>query len=86
MKRLLQETCALVAKRESKHLTPSEYKNLRKHYRKILTRGEKQLPPIPLRQNGKRGRIAKSDAHNLRERMKKHGDAILLFAKLPEVL
>ena len=85
IKRLLQETCALVAKRESKHLTPSEYKNLRKRYRTILTRGEKQLPPIPPRQNGKRGRIAKSDAHNLWERMKKHEDAVLLFAKLPEV-
>ena len=33
-------------------------------------RGAKQLPPIPLRQNGKRGRVAKSDAHNLWERLK----------------
>ena len=85
MKRLLQETCALVAKRESKHLTNSEYKNLRKRYRNILTRGEKQLPPIPPRPNGKRGRIAKSDAHNLWERMKQYEDAVLLFAKLPQV-
>ena len=33
-------------------------------------RGEKQLSPIPARQNGKRGRVAKSDAHNLWERFK----------------
>jgi transposase len=85
MKRLLQQTCALLAKRDSKHLTTTEYKNLRKRYRNILTRGEKQLPPIPPRANGTRGPIAKSDAHNLWERMKRYEDAILLFAKLPEV-
>ena len=62
MKRLLQETCIVVAKRRSKKLSPKEYGNLQKRYRNILTRGEKELPPIPPRQNGKRGRIAKSDA------------------------
>ena len=85
MKSLLQETCAVVTKRESKHLSAGEYRNLRKRYRNILTRGEKQLPPIPPRQNGRRGRIAKSDAHNLWERMKQYEDAVLLFAKLPHV-
>jgi transposase len=85
MKRLLQQTCALVAQRESKHVNAEEYKKLRKRYRTILTHGEKQLPPIPPRGNGKRGRIAKSDAHNLWERMKQYEDAVLLFAKLPEV-
>ena len=85
IKRLLQQTCALVAKRPSKHLSESEYKNLRKRYRNLLTRGEKELPPIPPRQNGKRGRVAKSDAHNLWERLKRHEKAVLLFAKLPHV-
>ncbi len=85
MKRLLQETCAKVSKRKRKKLTPSEYKNLQKRYRNILTRGEKQLPPIPARQNGKRGRIAKSDAHNLWERLKRYEAAVLLFAKLSHV-
>ena len=85
MKRLLQETCAIVAKRQSKRLTGNEYKNLQKRYRNILTRGAKQLPPIPLRQNGKRGRVAKSDAHNLWERLKKHETAVLLFARLSYV-
>jgi transposase len=81
MKRLLQAACALVAKRKRKKLTPSEYKNLQKRYRNILTRGEKELPTIPPRQQGKRGRVAKSDAHNLWERMKQHEEAVLLFAK-----
>ena len=53
--------------------------------RNILIRGEKELPPIPPRLNGKRGRIAKSDAHNLWERMKQHEQAVLLFAKLAHV-
>jgi transposase-like protein len=81
MKRLLQQTCAIVAKRKRKKLTQGEYKNLQKRYRTILSRGEKELPPIPPRQNGKRGRIAKSDAHNLWERLKQHEEAVLLFAK-----
>jgi hypothetical protein len=81
MKRLLHNTCILVAKRKSKKLSPTEYKKLQKRYRSILTRGEKELPPIPPRQNGKRGRIAKSDAHNLWERLKQHETAVLLFAK-----
>lgn len=81
MKRLLQETCATVARRKRKKLIGSEYKNLQKRYRNILTRGEKELPPIPPRQDGKRGRIAKSDAHNLWERLKKHETAVLLFAR-----
>ena len=85
MKRLLQENCAIVAKRQSKQLTDKEYKNLQKHYRNILTRGEKELPPIPPKQNGKRGKVAKSDAHNLWDRLKKHETAVLLFAKVSHV-
>ncbi len=85
MKRLLQQTCRLVSTRKRKKLTETEYKNLQKRYRTILTRGEKELPPIPPRQNGKRGRVAKSDAHNLWERLKRYETAVLLFAKRSEV-
>jgi len=81
MKRLLQETCAKVSKRKRKKLSEVEYKNLQMRYRNILTRGEKELPPIPVRQNGKRGRIAKSDAHNLWERLKNYEQGVLLFAR-----
>lgn len=81
MKRLLQQTCARVSTRKRKKLNRREYANLQKRYRNILTRGEKELPPIPPKQNGKRGRIAKSDAHNLWERLKEHETAVLLFAK-----
>ncbi len=85
IKRLLQETCVIVSGRQSKQLTEQEYKNLQKRYRNIITRGEKELPPIPPKQNGKRGKVAKSDAHNLWERLKKYETAVLLFAKNPHV-
>jgi len=85
MKRLLQQTCARVSQRKRKRLSPREYANLQKRYRNSLTRGEKELPPIPPKQNGKRGRVAKSDAHNLWERLKTHETAVLLFAKAPYV-
>jgi len=85
MKRMLQETCWRVSMRKRKRLTPVEYGNLQKRYRNILTRGEKELPAIPKRRNGQRGRVAKSDAHNLWERLKQHEEAVLLFAKNPDV-
>lgn len=85
MKRLMQENCAIIAKRPSKQLSEQEYGNLQKRYRNILTRAEKELPPIPPKQDGKRGKLAKSDAHNLWERLKDHESAVLLFAKLPHV-
>jgi hypothetical protein len=85
MKRLLRETCKIVSKREGKKLSEPEYKNLQKRYRNILTRGEKELPPIPERKKGKRGKIAKTDAHNLWQRLKDHEKAVLLFANDPNV-
>jgi transposase-like protein len=85
MKRLLQETCAKVSKRKRKKLTKTEYTNLQTRFRNSLTRGEKELPPVPPRQNGKRGRIAKSDAHNLWERLKQYEEAVLLFARVSHV-
>ncbi|MEJ2151298.1 MAG: IS66 family transposase, partial [Chloroflexota bacterium] len=85
IKALLQETCTRISRRKRKTLARREYQNLQKRYRNLLTRGEKELPPIPPRQNGKRGRIAKSDAHNLWERLKDHERAVLLFARNPHV-
>ncbi|MCK4841748.1 MAG: IS66 family transposase [Methylococcales bacterium] len=81
MKRLLQETCIKVSKSTEKKLGEKDLANLQKRYRNILTRGEKELPPIPPKPSGKRGKIAKSDAHNLWERLKIHEAAVLLFAK-----
>jgi hypothetical protein len=85
IKRLLHQTCVKVSQREDKKLTDSEYANLQKRYRNLLTRGLKELPPLPERVSGQRGRIAKSDAQNLWERLRDHESAVLLFARKAEV-
>ena len=85
MKRLLQETCKEVSKSTEKRLSDKAFVNLQKRYRNILTRAEKELPVIPPKSSGKRGKLAKSDAHNLWERLKIHEAAVLLFAKDPHV-
>ena len=54
-------------------------------YRNALTRGEKELPAIPPKPSGQRGKLAKSDAHNLLERLREYEAAVLLFAKNPHV-
>jgi hypothetical protein len=85
MKNLLLETCKKVSKRKNKKLSKTGYVNLQKRYRNILTRGGSELPAIPEKPNGRRGKMAKSDAHNLWERLKDYESAVLLFAKRTEV-
>jgi transposase-like protein len=85
MKALLQEICKKVSKQKKKRLSGEEYVNLQKRYRNILTRGEKELPAIPPKPEGKRGVMAKSDAHNLWGRLKDYESAVLLFAKRSDV-
>lgn len=85
MKVLLLETCKTVSKRKNKKLKKCEYANLQKRYRNIITRGEQELPAIPTKPNGKRGKIAKSDAHNLWERLKEHESSVLLFSVKSDV-
>ncbi|MDO9311841.1 MAG: transposase [Nitrosomonas sp.] len=85
MKRLLQETCKEVSKSTEKCLSDKAFVNLQKRYRNILTCAEKELPVIPPKSSGKRGKLAKSDAHNLWERLKIHEATVLLFAKDPHV-
>lgn len=81
MKRLLLETCNKASKSKRKKLTKKMYINLQKRYRNIITRGEKELPAIPPKPSGKKGKMAKSDAHNLLERLKEYESAVLLFAR-----
>jgi hypothetical protein len=85
MKALLLETCRKVSKRKKKKLSQKQYANLQKRYRNIIKRGEIELPAIPEKPNGKRGKIAKSDAHNLLERLKDNESSVLLFSKKSEV-
>jgi hypothetical protein len=85
MKRLLQETCFKVSKSEEKKLDDEDLANLHKRYRAILTNGAKELLVIPPKPSGKRGKLAKSAAQNLLERMQTHEVSVLLFAKDPHV-
>lgn len=81
IKRLLQETCKTVSLQNNKRLTDPAYKALQKRYRTIITLGDKELPEIPAKPNGQRGKMAKSDAHNLWERLKCYEQSVLLFAR-----
>ena len=85
MKRLLKKASKMVARRKNKCLNKKEYAKLQRIYREILAQGEKELPPILEKATARRGKVAKSDAHNLWERMEKHGDSVLLFAQNPHV-
>ena len=44
-----------------------------------MTRGGSELPEIPPKSKGQRGRMARSDAHNLWERLSKYETAVLLL-------
>jgi transposase len=85
IKKLLQEACRAVSKSKSKKLSKAQYARLQRRYRNILTRGESELPPVLKKSDGKHGKIAKSDAHNLLDRLIKHEEAVLLFARDPHV-
>lgn len=81
MKALLKNTCRTVNRRKRKKLMKKEFAALKLAYGEIITRGERELPPIPEKPPGRRGKMAKSDAHNLWERLKLHEVAVLLFAE-----
>jgi transposase len=81
----LSETCIKVSISTEKKLDDKDLANLQKRYRNVLTRGAKELPVIPPKPSGKPGKLAKSDTHNLLERLQTHEASKLLFAKDPYV-
>ena len=85
MKRFLKHLSRVVTAKKNKKLTLNEYKKAIQLYRKILANGIKEMPAIPEKKNGKRGRIAKSDAHNLWERLSKHRCSVFMFARKSDV-
>jgi|GEM_PF-5381443 len=60
--RLLRETCHQVSSSPEKCLDDKAYATLQRRYRNLLTRAKREMPPIPMRQSGRRGKIATSDA------------------------
>lgn len=85
MPALLNQTARKVGESPDRALRGKDFRALRKRYRTILTQGRRELPPVPPRTDGKRGSIARSDAENLLEALAKHEDAILMFARNPDV-
>lgn len=85
MRKLLLEACHQVARRDNKTLSAAQYKALRRRYRTILTQAKRELPEIPPRVPGHRGRVVKFDAHNLRERLRTYEAKVLRFAEDPDV-
>ena len=85
MAKLLRETCRKVRELDAKALDEAAFKAARKRYRTILAQAKRELPPTPARIDGKRGRVAKSDAQNLHEALAKHEDEALRFAREPDV-
>jgi transposase len=85
LKRLLKVACKSVTNNPKKCFDEKTYDKLQACYRRILLSGKQELPPIAEKTTGRRGKIAKSDAHNLWERFDKYEAAVLLFAKLAHV-
>ena len=85
MKKLLREFCNKVNESETKALSEEEYRKCVKRYRTILTQGGKEMPGIPQRPKGKRGRIANPFSHNVHERLKNLEEAVLRFIRDPDV-
>ncbi len=83
MKTLLRLACHWVNAGPTKTLTEDLRRTVRTRYRTIPGHGRRELPKIPPRPKGKRGRIAKSDAHNLHERLVRHEDSVLRFMSDP---
>ena len=74
-----------VNKNETGVLSEAECRKYHKRYQTILTQGGKEMPELPLRREGKRGRIARSFAHNLHERLSKLDESVLRFMSDPDV-
>ena len=85
MKKLLCEICDEVNKSETKALSEAECRRYLKRYRTILTQSGKEMPKLLQRRDGKRGRIAQTDAHNLHKAMLILEESILRFMSDPEV-
>jgi transposase len=54
------------------------------NYRRILETADKECPP-PEKPPGKRGRVAKSKARNLLERLRSYEDDVLRFMTDPDI-
>ncbi|GHV41669.1 hypothetical protein FACS1894187_23550 [Synergistales bacterium] len=72
-------------KEESGIPDAEEYAEYERNYKEILSRGKEQQPPSVSKQEGQRGREAKSKSLNLIERLEHHQESVLAFLRKKEV-
>ena len=81
MRKLLLIARRQAMRRSDRRLSMRHYRVIARCYREILERGWREMPGIPEREKGRRGPVAKSDAHNLLERLDAHRGNVLRFTR-----
>ena len=81
MRKLLLIARRQVMRRPDRRLSMRHYRRIARCYREILEQGRKEMPEIPKRRKGRRGPVARSDAHNLLERLDAQRRNVLRFTR-----
>ena len=68
-------------RRPQQRLSMRHYKRIARGYKAILKEGLAEMPKIPPKKEGQRGPVAKSDAHNLHERLVAQRKNVLRFTR-----
>ncbi len=85
MKRPLRGACHRASRSDARVLPEAGRLAVRRRCRTIPAQGGGELPEIPPRPKGRRGRVAGSDAHSLHGRLGRHGGSVLRFMADPDV-
>ena len=86
MHKLLLIARRQVIQRPQQRLSMRHYKRIARCYKAILEQGRSEMPQIPPRKKGQRGPVAKSDAHNLHERLVVQRKNVLRFTRRADTL
>ncbi len=81
MRKLLLIARRQVMRRPDRRLSMRHCRRVARCYREILEQGRKEMPEIPKRRKGRRGPVARSDAHNLLERLAAQRRNVLRFTR-----
>ena len=81
MHKLLLIARRQVIQRPQQRLSMRHYKRIARCYKAILEQGRSEMPQIPPRKKGQRGPLARSDAHNLHQRLVVQRKNVLRFTR-----
>ncbi len=84
MKGLPRGACHRISRSGARVLAGAGCRRIRRRYRTILTQGAREMPDIPPRPKGKRGRTDRSGAHSLHGRPVRHGESVPRFMGDPD--